>query len=338
MKAHAERQEQDLSRRFDWHTTIEGELTAVEILLMECCCSEVPTVFELSKHLVTAGGKRLRPALVILSAQAAGGCSDPARVTPIAATVELIHMASLVHDDVIDNSESRRGRITANAFWGNKVSVLSGDYMLAKAFTLLSRETNQRIMAELAEMTSRMSEIEVLQAISEGDIDMWREHYWDIIRHKTAGFLSSCCRCGAILAGASEEVEESLASYGMELGFAFQLTDDLLDIIGDPTVTGKPVGNDLRDGKFTLPLLLAMDGMEESGQVRLRAAVKQENLSSEEIQRVIELIDGTGAIEMTRDRARSCVERASLALDSLSSSPATENLKMIAEQIIDRIN
>ncbi len=336
MKAHVERTERETGR-VDWHSSIAGELAEVEQLLMKCCGSDVPTVFELSKHLVTAGGKRLRPALVILSAIASGQSEPKDRLAPIASSVELIHMASLIHDDVIDNSESRRGRVTANAFWGNKVSVLSGDCMLAKAFSLLAKDGDQKILSVLAEMTNRMSESEVLQALCEGDIDMWREHYWNIIRHKTAGFLASCCKCGAILSGANDGVETALSDFGMELGLAFQLTDDLLDIIGDPAVTGKPVGNDIKDGKVTLPVLLALDSMDEPEQIRLRAAIKEDILPIDEIERIIELIKRTGAVEMTRDRARSCVERAVSSLDGLADSTAKESLKAIAGQIINRI-
>jgi octaprenyl-diphosphate synthase len=300
--------------------------------------SNVPTLSELSKNLVLAGGKRLRPALVILSAQAVSEDVSEHRLTTIAATVELIHMASLVHDDVIDHSNSRRGRVTANAFWGNKISVLSGDFMLSKAFSFLSNDADDRILRVLSDMTIRMSESEVLQALCEHDVDGWKKHYWQIIRHKTAGFLSACCRCGAILAGASEDAEQALTDYGMELGLAFQLTDDLLDVTGKPEITGKPVGSDLKEGKVTLPVLLALDKMPEPERMRACSLIESSEITEEQVTELCKAICSNGAVSMTRDQAKDFTERAVAALDRLPQSNASEGLAALASQIIYRIS
>lgn len=322
----------------DWRATVEDKLLEVEQRLLEAVDSDVPTVLEISKHLVCAGGKRLRPALVILAAQAVQGSLPRTRIASIAAAVELIHMATLVHDDVIDGSDSRRGRVTANAFWGNKVSILSGDCMLAKAFSYLARDADQRIMQVIADMTIRMSESEVLQAMCVRDVDAWRKHYWQIIQHKTAGFLSACCRCGAILAGASESVEDALAEYGMELGLAFQLTDDLLDIVGDPEITGKPVGSDFREGNITMPMLLALDSITEADRLRACTLIERDDITTEQLNDLCRMIHSTKAVEMTRDRARSYAEHAESLLDVLPPSAAKDALTELTSQIIYRIH
>lgn len=337
MKAHIERIEHTPGEAPQWHAMIADELQDVEACLLKAIGSDVPTVFELSKHLVAAGGKRLRPALVILSSHTLTEAVPRERLALIASTVELIHMATLVHDDVIDNSESRRGRVTANAFWGNKVSVLSGDCMLAKAFSFLAQDGDQRIMRVISDMTTKMSESEVLQALCERDIEQWKENYWKIIRHKTAGFLSVCCRCGGILAGAGEETEEALAAFGMELGMAFQLTDDLLDVVGDPEVTGKPVGSDIRDGKFTLPVLLAIENMPEPEQIQVCAMIERDNLAQQDIDSLCDRIVATGAVEMARDHARSYAERAVSRLEALPASSHRDTLASLAVQITNRI-
>lgn len=322
----------------DWRAAISDKLQEVEEKLIEAVDSDVPTVLEISKHLVCAGGKRLRPALVILSAQAAQGSLPSERIASIAAAVELIHMATLVHDDVVDGTSARRGRVTANSVWGNKVSILTGDCMLAKAFSYLASDADQRIMRIIADMTIRMSESEVLQALCERDVDGWQKHYWQIIQHKTAGFLSACCRCGAILAGASPSIEEALAVYGTEIGLAFQLTDDLLDIVGDPEITGKPVGSDLRDGSATLPVILALDCMAEEDCTRVRSVIARDDVTAEEAEDLCAVLRGNQAIDMTRDLARTHAERACRALENVPPSPALDTMASLASQIIYRVN
>lgn len=320
----------------DWQASVKEEIHEVEAFLADTICSEVPTIKEVADHLLSAGGKRLRPALVILSSRAAIGPAANQRVRAIAAAVELIHMATLMHDDVIDHSDSRRGRVTANAFWGNRISILSGDYILAKAFRLLLKDDDQRVMDAIADTTIRMSESEVLQSLCEHSIESWRKNYWEIVRHKTAGFLSACCRCGAILSGADSSTEESLAGYGMELGMAFQLTDDILDIAGEQDVVGKPIGSDLREGKFTLPVLLAIDSMPKEEKMLACQILERSENTEEDVREFCKKIRSLDAIESAREQAQSFVERANEHLMNLPPSDAKAALISLSSHIIYR--
>lgn len=336
MKARVVR-EGEVGTAADWRSSIMADLQEVEEKLSQSIGSRVDTVTAVSRHLLSAGGKRLRPALVLLSAQAAGGAVDQSRALNTSAVVELIHMATLVHDDVIDNADSRRGRVTANISWGNRMSVLSGDCMLAKAFRFLAIDGDQRILHTLSDTTLRMSEGEVLQAECERNVEKWREHYLQIIGDKTARFLSACCRCGAIIADASPEIEEALAQCGMEIGLAFQLTDDILDIAGDSDITGKPVGSDLRDGKVTLPVLLALDSMTESERTFATTFIERDDLTPSELEGLCMAIRVSEGIEKARDRARTYIEQATARLELLPPSPAKDDLSKLAAEIIDRI-
>jgi octaprenyl-diphosphate synthase len=336
MKAHLTPIE-PIAKTVDWHSVVADELVEVEKYLASAIGSSVPTVYEVSKHLLSAGGKRLRPGLVALSACAATASPSKKRIAGIGAVVELIHMATLVHDDVVDQSGSRRGRPTANVFWGNKISVLSGDFMLAKAFRLLSNDGDHRIMRAISDMTILMSESEALQAMCEHDVEAWRQNYWHIIKHKTAGFLSSCCRCGAIISDASPDAEESLAGFGMELGMAFQLTDDVLDLVGEPHITGKPVGNDVREGKATFPVLLALDAMAEEDRESARGIIENPSATDDEIVSLCDCIRSTGVVEAAREKARDFAEQAIARLENLPESPARDALSSLATDVICRI-
>jgi geranylgeranyl pyrophosphate synthase len=322
----------------NWYEVAREELQEVEHYLADVIGSDIPTVYDLSRHLLSAGGKRLRPALVILASRASSGETSTSRLAMIGAIVELIHMASLVHDDVIDSSYSRRGRTTANASWGNKISVLSGDCMLAKVFHLLVQDGDQQIQRVLSNITIRMSESEVLQALCERDVGGWRKNYWQIIRHKTAGFFSACCKCGAILTGTSPAIEEALGQYGMDLGMAFQLTDDILDIAGEPDITGKPVGNDLREGKVTLPALLAIDSMDKIEQEKALSLIENPESSAEEIQALCKTISSMEAMNIAREHARNFAERADVILNKLAPSSARDALSSLASQVIYRVS
>src|SRR5579871_1896917 len=238
---------------------VQPDLMAVEALLEREITSEVRQVYALCGHVLSAGGKRLRPAMVALSARAVNPDPDPERLTRIAASVELVHMATLVHDDVVDNTATRRGKPTANAVFGNGVAVLTGDFLLARAMRILAIDGDLRVIRTVSEITIEMSEGEVMELLATGDAKIAPDRYFEILRKKTAVFVEGCCRCGAILAGSDAGQEAALAEYGYRLGMAFQIADDLLDYTGDPLITGKPRGSDLKDGRATLPLLLALD-------------------------------------------------------------------------------
>src|SRR5579871_5829909 len=205
---------------------VQPDLMAVEALLEREITSEVRQVYALCGHVLSAGGKRLRPAMVALSARAVNPDPDPERLTRIAASVELVHMATLVHDDVVDNTATRRGKPTANAVFGNGVAVLSGDYILARAMRLLALDGDLRIIRTVSEITIEMSEGEVMEIAATGNPELALPDYLEILRKKTAVFVEGCCRCGAIVGGADERTERALADYGYQLGMAFQIADD----------------------------------------------------------------------------------------------------------------
>lgn len=317
----------------DWAASIVPELQMVERALEEVVYSDVLPALDLSMNLLRAGGKRIRPSLMILSAMASGEC-DPQRLVNLAAAAELVHMASLVHDDVVDETHERRGASTANESWGNKVSVLGGDYLLSKSFLLLAENANSEIMHILSTTAVRMTESEILQASGEGDLAVWETDYWRIIRDKTAVFLGACCECGAILACANTGTRELLREYGVHLGLAFQITDDILDIAGDRAITGKETGTDLMHGKFTLPVLLALRDSDQSGD--LRAMLTKGRLTRSEAQEVAVKVAETGAVEAARAAASDCAEKARRKLSNLTPSEHVKALDALAKFVIAR--
>jgi octaprenyl-diphosphate synthase len=315
---------------------IEAELRQVEDMLYAELSSPVQTAAGVSTHVLDAGGKRLRPALIILAAHASCGKFDPDRLIGVAASSELIHMASLVHDDVIDEAESRRGRMTANSYWGNQISVLTGDYMLAKAVSILARDGDIGIMRALSQAVVAMTEGEIHQMEAQGKPTIPADMYFSIIRGKTAALISACCRIGAILASASPEMEDLLAGYGLSLGLAFQITDDLLDLIGDPARTGKPVGGDIREGRITLPLILAMERADPADRVALERILSSEDASREDVDLARRLAEETGAIDAAREAAADYIRQAMEHLVALPASEAKESLNAFAQYILVR--
>lgn len=329
---------EQIGRAPDWAACVRQELGDIELALGKMIGSTVPTITRISDHLLTAGGKRMRPALVALAAKASRRPYDPDRVVAIAAATELIHMATLMHDDVIDRTDSRRGRVTANAFWGNKLTVLSGDYMLSRAFTFLARDGDVRIMRLIAELTVAMSEGEALQLVISGSVKSWEEYYWRVIRDKTALFLQVCCQSGAMLAGADDNMLKALSEYGLNIGIAFQITDDILDITGDPAKTGKPIGSDLRDGKITLPCLLAIrDSIDPDGETLTKMA-EQEKISEKDIAAFFEAAVRCGAMDKARAAAAGYVEKARGCLADIPPSDARDALHALADSITVRIS
>lgn len=316
----------------DWSAPIAFELDMVERALEHAIDSDVPRAYDLSMQLLTAGGKRIRPSLMILCTLASGEC-DPERMVNLAAAAELMHMASLVHDDVIDETRERRGAQTANETWGNKISVLGGDYLLSKAFQLLSVHSSPEILRALSATAVRMTESEILQASGEGELGVWEANYWHIIRDKTAEFLGVCCECGAIITGADASTREALREYGVQLGLAFQITDDVLDIAGDRALTGKEIGTDLMHGKYTLPVLLALRE-DESGS--LRAMLAQGKLTREQAQEVARRVVDSGAVGDARLAALDCTELAIKQLAGIPPSEYTQALSSLASYVITR--
>ena len=333
-----EAQEQEINGGV-WREAIAHELQLVEDLLRSVINSPVPRLLQASSNLLEGGGKRLRPSLVLLWAKATlmpGVAWNEERAVAVSAATELLHMATLMHDDVIDSSNLRRGRRTANASWGNKFSVLTGDYVLARAFELLIPNASMEILNALAGVTTRMTESEALEVINEGDVEGWRRDYWTIIGGKTAAFMEVCCEVGGILADAGSEQRAAAAQYGAALGLAFQITDDLLDLTGRSSATGKPIGNDLKDGKVTIPVLLTLDAAGEQEKRRITKMIASRNLSDADITYIRSVAESTGAVDGARSLAAEHSARAVAALSPLPDSPAKDALRDLAERVVRR--
>ena len=294
--------------------------------------SDVPLVEQISHYIIGAGGKRIRPRLVLLFSEALGYHGPHA--AELAATVEFIHTATLLHDDVVDESDLRRGRQTANAMFGNAASVLVGDFLYSRAFQMMVSVNRMRVLDVLADATNVIAEGEVLQLMNMHDPDVTLENYLRVIRYKTAKLFEASARLGALIADAPAEIEEACADYGRALGTAFQLVDDLLDYEGHTEALGKNVGDDLREGKPTMPLLFAMaHGSEEERQL-IRHAIEQGEV--ERLPEIIEIVRRTGAIDATRAAARAEAERAQQRLFSLPDSNAKNLLLSLAARSVER--
>jgi octaprenyl-diphosphate synthase len=319
---------------------IQADLIAVEQMLNEEIRSDVRAAYAISGHTLSAGGKRLRPAAVLLAARCVRNKFPAQTVYASASAVELIHMASLIHDDVVDNTDERRGRPTANVIYGNQISVLVGDYLLAKSIYLAAREGVLEVIRIFSKVTVGLSEGEVLQITSQGDPETTEETYYDIIRRKTAGFIAGCCEVGAVLAEATPVVRLALYDYGMALGLAFQIADDLLDFLGDPKVTGKPRGSDLREGKMTLPLIAAYRALPVSDTRRSMISgwiSDPGTLTQEAIEEIVATIHEFGGFSYAREAAVKQIEAARAKIDRmLPASRYRDSLCSLAEYSLGR--
>lgn len=316
---------------------IAEDMAAVERVLEEEIRSDVKAAYAISGHTLSAGGKRLRPALVVLCARASAGIFPARTVHSSAAAAELIHMASLIHDDVVDGSEERRGRPTANAAFGNQISVLVGDYLLAKSIYLAAREGNLDVIRVFSYVTIGLSEGEVLQLSSRGDLETSEETYRKIIDKKTAGFIAGCCEIGAMLAEASDEVRATLADYGMKCGLAFQIADDLLDYVGDPRETGKALDGDLREGKLTLPLILALREAPPERRNQLESMLADpEELTEDDIKVVHDSIAECDGYARASAVAAEYASQAKRALDIVPASVYRDSLISLADYAVNR--
>ncbi|HET8871823.1 MAG TPA: octaprenyl diphosphate synthase, partial [Aquabacterium sp.] len=294
--------------------------------------SEVVLVNQISHYIVNAGGKRVRPMLLLLIARALG--CDSTQRHELAAVVEFIHTATLLHDDVVDESDLRRGRKTANAMFGNAASVLVGDFLYSRAFQMMVSTNRLRVMEVLADATNVIAEGEVLQLMNMHDPDISVEDYLKVIEYKTAKLFEASARLGAVIVDASPEIEEACAAYGRTLGTAFQLIDDLLDYEGSTAELGKNIGDDLREGKPTLPLLVAMQrGTPEQSSLIREAIVHGE---VERMAQIVEIVKATGALEATRDAAKEQAEQAKQALAALPDSKFKDALLQLAFDSIHR--
>ena len=285
---------------------VQGDLARLETELFSVIHSPEKLITDMSKHLVEAGGKRLRPALYFMCAQ--NRVCDSEKLVTVAVAIELIHMATLVHDDVIDNSAIRRGRPTANSCWGNHSSVLIGDYLFAKAFSLVASKVSNQMLKVLTDVICSMCEGEINQNRSTFNANQVEGDYLGRIAQKTADFIAASCELGGLAANLSSSEVEAFREYGYSLGMAFQITDDILDITASAEQLGKPVGNDLRQGIVTLPVIYALQHSPHRDE--LRDIVQNPNMSEETIKRGVEIIHETGAIEYCYNRVSDYLKKA----------------------------
>lgn len=319
-----------------FHKAVETDFANVNQLIIDELHSDVGLVENIGHYLIEAGGKRLRPLLVLLSANALGyNQSQPRRQhLELAAIIEFIHSATLLHDDVVDTSSMRRGRLTANARWGNAPSVLVGDFLYSRAFQMMVRIGNMDIMGLLADTTNTISEGEVQQLINARNPDVDEDAYFSVIYKKTAALFEAACETAAVIAGASSTQREALKHYGRHLGLAFQLVDDALDYEGNSEELGKNVGDDLNEGKPTLPLIYAMQNGSDPERELIATAIRDGDASR--LDEIVAIVKNTGALDYTASAARQQVDLASAQLAVLGDSDYRKAMQDLAEFAISR--
>jgi octaprenyl-diphosphate synthase len=316
----------------DVQALASADMQSVNALIRSRLASDVVLVNQVAEYIVVGGGKRLRPLLHLIAAGAAGYRGHD-QIT-LAAVIEFIHTATLLHDDVVDESDLRRGRKTANAVWGNAASVLVGDFLYSRSFQMMVELDRMRVMRILADATNLIAEGEVLQLLNIGNPDTDESAYLKVIERKTAVLFAAATRLGAVLAELPREQEEALAQYGLDLGFAFQIADDVLDYASDAGTLGKNIGDDLAEGKPTLPLIHAIAQSHPVQAERLKQAVVAGG--REALGDVLTAIHATGALDFARERARRYARSARDALSILPMSQARDALAVLADYAIDR--
>ena len=309
-----------------------ADMEAVDALIRRRLASDVVLVNQVAEHIVNGGGKRLRPMLHLLAARAAGYRGRDH--LQLAAVIEFIHTSTLLHDDVVDESDLRRGRKTANAVWGNAASVLVGDFLYSRSFQMMVEVDSMRVMRILADTTNRIAEGEVLQLLNIGNPDTSERAYLDVIERKTAVLFAAATRLGAVLGGLPREQEEALADYGLQLGYAFQIADDLLDYVSDAGTLGKNIGDDLAEGKPTLPLIYAIARGTPEQAASLRRAIETGGLDS--LENIVAAIRDSGALQLTRAKAQAHAAAARAALAPLPASVERYALGLLADYAVDR--
>ncbi|WP_338050412.1 polyprenyl synthetase family protein [Pseudaquidulcibacter saccharophilus] len=313
---------------------LEGELAQTEVEISSQMMSNVGLIPDVAHHLVDAGGKRLRPLLTLAAAKMCGAVGKPA--IKLAAAVEFIHSATLLHDDVVDGSNLRRGQKAANLIWGDKASVLVGDFLFARAFRMMVATNSLRILEILARTSSVIAEGEVLQLASTSAGTAKRETYFEVISSKTAALFAAATECGAICASADEDTIDAFRIYGQELGMAFQLADDALDYGGITQELGKRVGDDFREGKATFPLIAALEKADDKQNEFWKKVLARKH-SDEDLYTALTYIKQTGAIEATLNEAQSRADLAKAALDNLADSDIKQALISLADMVVSRI-
>ncbi|MEH6468689.1 MAG: polyprenyl synthetase family protein [Porticoccus sp.] len=315
-----------------FHQVVKSEFNQVNELIISQLHSDVGLVENIGQYIIDAGGKRLRPLLVLLSANSCG--YKGTQHTSLAAIIEFIHTATLLHDDVVDTSDLRRGRATANAKFGNAPSVLVGDFLYSRAFQMLVAIRNMDIMRIIADTTNIISEGEVQQLLNAGNPDVTEETYLEVIRKKTAQLFDAAAETGAVLAGATPTLQAAMGRYGHHLGIAFQLVDDALDYNGNTEDLGKNVGDDLAEGKPTLPLIYAMQNGTPDQAALIRSAIEEGGIN--QMDAILDAINATGALDYTMSCAKQHADEAQLCLHDLPDTPERQAMLELADFAIQR--
>ena len=317
---------------------VREDLAACNRVIVANMQSQVELIPQLAAHLVAAGGKRLRPILTLACARLCGYLPGPGaqRHVALAACVEFIHTATLLHDDVVDESRLRRGLATANAVFGNKASVLVGDFLFSRSFQLMTADGSLPVLRILSTAAATIAEGEVLQLVTQNDLSTRDERYLDVIQGKTAALFAAACQIGAVVAGRGEAEEQALADFGLYLGTAFQLVDDALDYAADQAKLGKTVGDDFREGKITGPVLAAYKAGSEADRAFWRRTIEDSEQTDADLDHALLLMEQTGAIEATLTRAAGFVARAKAALEIFPDGPVRRRLVDVADYTVRR--
>ncbi|MEM7009045.1 MAG: polyprenyl synthetase family protein [Thermodesulfobacteriota bacterium] len=318
-------------------SVVSDDLELVEKELESSIQSPVPLVYEISKYLLGSGGKRLRPAVLLLASGACGLTKDKERIYG-ASALELVHTASLLHDDVVDEATLRRGKPSSNIVWGNKPTVLVGDFMLGKALSLIQACQNLEVVKSITDAAAMLAEGQVLEVMSSNSmVDMTEDICFGIIKNKTASLLQSCGAVGAILADAGPSHIKSLGDYGLNIGIAFQLTDDALDYSSTEQEFGKAVGQDLIEGKMTLPLFYSIQKSSKSEKAKVNEIIAKEGeFTDDELHYVREIVRNYQGVKLTNDMAESYIEKAIDSISTLADSDYKNSLNALAEYIVER--
>jgi octaprenyl-diphosphate synthase len=311
---------------------LEGEVEAINQALVDNLQSHVPLISEVGRHILLSGGKRIRPLLFLLSARMCG-CTGP-DLAAFSTIFEYLHAATLLHDDVVDAADVRRGRSTANTIWGNQAVILVGDFLLSKALSLAVTTNQLRVLKVLAQTTTLMAEGEILQLLHAGNLKLTEEGYLEVINRKTAILMSAACQIGAILGGVAPQQEEALTQFGLNLGITFQVVDDILDFTGNEQEMGKPIGNDLKEGRITLPLIHAL--AQASPQDCERLQEMAQNLKPEMVQELRDLLEKYGSLDHARALAREYTLKAQTNLEDFPPGPEKAYFRAFTEELLDR--
>lgn len=313
---------------------IGEDLKQVEQQFRKDLQSDVPLIQKVGEYVLSSGGKRIRPALLLLAARLCGYTADKA--VPLASVIEFIHTATLLHDDVVDSASIRRGLASANTLWGNEASVLVGDFLFSKSFSLMVGVGSLDILRVLSDATTVIAEGEVMQLLCTGEIDLTEERYVDVIRSKTAILMSAACEAGAILGAVPQSQQQALADFGMDLGIAFQLMDDILDYVATEEEFGKSVGHDLEEGKITLPLIHTLRQCSATERAVISSVIDQDEMSLDDFRTVSSLVMQYGGITYAVDAAKFYINRCKGHLDMFAPSPVREAMLSLSEYVVTR--